>query len=84
MVGCADIEPPELSWYRRQGDVATVGCKEQDVTWVLTCTNHTWNGVIGNCTRNEPAAMSDNTAWSNLLTTGADSKTMILLPNFVK
>ena len=34
--GCADIKVPMFAWYKREGDVATIGCENQDLTWMLS------------------------------------------------
>ena len=52
MFGCADIKVPKFGWYKREGDVAVVGCEAQDLTWKLRCEGSQWKGVIGNCTEN--------------------------------
>ncbi|KAK2161035.1 hypothetical protein LSH36_122g03027 [Paralvinella palmiformis] len=47
--GCADIEPPEGAWYRRDGYKAVIGCHGSDVSWEIICSGYTWQGEIGNC-----------------------------------
>ena len=50
--GCPDLKVAPFSWYKREGDFATVGCEGQDVTWNLRCEGSQWKGVVGNCTGN--------------------------------
>ena len=50
--GCPDLKVGAFSWYKREGDFATVGCEGQDVTWNLRCEGSQWTGVVGNCTKN--------------------------------
>ena len=49
MFGCADLKVPLNGWYKREGDVATVGCETQDLRWSLKCEDNQWTGVVGNC-----------------------------------
>ena len=49
VTGCADLLAPENAWHKRQGNVATVGCQNQNKTWHLKCQNSQWNGVVGSC-----------------------------------
>ena len=50
--GCPDLKVSPFTWYKREGDAATVGCEGQVVTWNLQCVNSQWKGVVGNCTEN--------------------------------
>ena len=52
VIGCADIKVPMYAWYKREGDDATMGCENQDLTWTLKCEGNRWSGVVGNCTDN--------------------------------
>ena len=54
--GCPDLKVSPFSWYKREGNVATVGCEGQDVTWNLRCENSQWKGVVGNCSENSKTA----------------------------
>ena len=51
VAGCPDIERPPHTSYKRQGDVAVVGCEHNDEEWRLTCIGNQWEGSIGNCTQ---------------------------------
>ena len=50
--GCADLKVPQGGWYKREGDVASVGCEMQDLMWTLKCEGSQWTGVVGNCSEN--------------------------------
>ena len=47
--GCADVDVPIGSWYKRDGDIATVGCESDKLSWKLTCEGTEWIGTIGDC-----------------------------------
>ena len=49
VTGCADVLAPDHAWHKREGNVATVGCKHQNKTWHLKCHGSQWEGVVGNC-----------------------------------
>ena len=49
VIGCADIKYPSDAWYKREGDLLTVGCENKDLAWTLRCDGHQWKGTLGNC-----------------------------------
>ena len=49
VLGCADLIAPNNAWYKRQGNVATLGCNKQNKTWHLRCDGGRWQGVVGSC-----------------------------------
>ncbi len=49
VTGCPDVEAPEYAWYKRNGDIAEIGCEWNHNTWKLKCENNVWVGVVGNC-----------------------------------
>ena len=48
-VGCADLDTPPDAWYKRKGDDATIGCKNNPKIWQLRCDGEKWIGTVGNC-----------------------------------
>ena len=57
-VGCKDIDPPNYTWMKRDGDISTIGCENSQHTWELRCLGSKWIGGLGNCT--EPIGESNN------------------------
>ncbi len=49
--GCPDLTPPAHAWYKRDGSQAVIGCEWSKKTWHLSCDGHSWNGVVGNCSK---------------------------------
>ena len=49
VIGCADVLPPDHAWHKREGNLATVGCKHENKTWHLKCVESEWDGVVGSC-----------------------------------
>jgi len=54
--GCEDpVLPDDVSWFKRSGDTATVGCHSDDVTdtdestYTLTCVSGRWVGPTQLC-----------------------------------
>ena len=51
--GCPDVPVSENTWFKRTPDGASIGCKDTDDTWKLTCKNNQWIGPRSNCTSSE-------------------------------
>ena len=50
VTGCRDPEIPKNSWMKRDGLIATIGCKgKKNLTWQLKCHDGVWFGSRGNC-----------------------------------
>ena len=51
--GCSDPKLPNYAWYKREGDVATIGCTGASERWQLVCEGSTWKGSMGTCKEGE-------------------------------
>ena len=49
VLGCGDVSVDVHSWYRRDGDIVTVGCEGKSDKWQLVCVDGKWIGDIRNC-----------------------------------
>ena len=49
VIGCPDAVPPPHAWYKRNGNVAEMGCEWSDTSWKLRCEINQWVGQVGNC-----------------------------------
>ena len=49
-IGCQDFTAPPYTWMKRDGQVTTIGCNNNDYTWQLKCVASNWIGSTGNCT----------------------------------
>ena len=49
VIGCADMKYPAGAWYKREGDVVTIGCENKYLSWTLKCDGLHWKGSLGNC-----------------------------------
>ncbi len=58
VIGCRDARPPPHAWYKRNGDLAQIGCDWSDAVWEITCENREWVGEIGNCSAQTPGKAS--------------------------
>src|SRR6218665_1264787 len=49
VIGCADPDLPELTWFKRLSDTRGImGCEYTEVTWQVDCKSGQWNtGPVG-------------------------------------
>ena len=81
VLGCSDVNTPDYTWYKRDGNSAVVGCDNSEDEWLLRCEGSRWVGVVGNCTKERKfllISMKHNIWIDALISANKTNKTLIL------